>query len=117
MQDMSVIYIVAFIAAGVLFIFIKHKIKLERIAKRRAYLMSKYGDENIVKDIMAGLIWQDMTAEQLIDSWGNPTKIDSKIYKTKTKHTYKYNPIGRRQYGQRVIVENDIVVGWDNKSL
>lgn len=107
----------AIVAAIILFFYIRAKLNAERIAKRRAYLFAKYNNMEIVDRIMAKKIWQDMTSEMLIDSWGYPEKIDNKVYKTKTKDTYKYNSIGRRQYAQRVFVEDERVVGWDTKRL
>ena len=32
--------------------------------QRRMYLMSKYGDEDIVRSIMQKTVWQDQTADQ-----------------------------------------------------
>jgi hypothetical protein len=82
---------------------------------RRDYLISKYGDENVVRKILEKKIWQGMSREQLIDSWGEPADIDEKIYKTKVKYTYKYAQSGRNRFRQRVFVEDNIVVGWDSK--
>jgi hypothetical protein len=83
--------------------------------KRRETLLAKYHDGIVVERIMNGTIWQGMSQEQLIDSWGSPVAKDQKIYKTKTAETFKYNQTGKNRFGSRVHVENGIVVGWDKK--
>ena len=79
--------------------------------ERRAALIKKYGDQFAVDNIMTQKIWQGMSDEQLLDSWGAPAAKDQKIYKTKITETYKYNRMGRNRFGSRVKVENGIVVG------
>jgi hypothetical protein len=74
--------------------------------------MEKYGDEVLVRRLMAREIWEGQTQEQLIDSRGRPLTIDEKVLKTKTTNTWKYKRMGRGQYALRVVVENGIVVGW-----
>ena len=83
--------------------------------KRRKALLAKYGDPRVVEAIMSKTIWQGQTIEQLVDSLGRPVDVDRKVYKTKTKETWKYNQTGRNRFGLRIIVENDEVVGWDKK--
>ncbi len=83
--------------------------------KRREALMVKYGDASIVEAIMNRQIWQGMSDEQLIDSWGAPVAKDHKVYKTKLSETYKYNQTGRNRFGSRVKVENGLVVGWEQR--
>ncbi len=84
--------------------------------KRRESLLEKYGDLKIVNMIMDRMIWQGQTEEQLLDSLGKPLAIDQKVLKTKTKETWKYNSTGRNRYGLRIVVENGLVVGWDQKN-
>ncbi len=84
-------------------------------ALRRKALLEKYGDATIVDRIMQGKIWQGMSLEQLIDSWGTPAAKDHKIYKTKTSETYKYNPAGKNRFRSRVKIEDGFVVGWEQK--
>jgi len=82
---------------------------------RRKRLMEKYGDAQVVDRIMGKMIWQGMSAEQLIDSLGRPVATDRKVYKTKTSETYKYDQAGKNRFRRRVTIENGIVVGWDIK--
>ncbi|MEJ0096542.1 MAG: hypothetical protein WDN46_24965 [Methylocella sp.] len=87
-----------------------------RTSKRRRYLFDKYQDESIVDKIMGKMIWQGMSEDQLIDSWGIPVAKDNRVYKTKTAETFKYDQIGKNRFGSRVRVENGIVVGWDKNN-
>lgn len=87
----------------------------EALRLRRENLIAKYSSTEIADAIIAQKIWQGMSSEQLADSWGQPVDIDEKVYKTKTKETWKYGVMGRNRYHQRVYVENRIVVGWQNQ--
>tara|TARA_Y100000782_G_scaffold36115_1_gene40417 strand:+ start:43681 stop:43917 length:237 start_codon:yes stop_codon:yes gene_type:complete len=77
--------------------------------------MLKYHDEKIVNALMDKSFWQGQTAEQLMDSLGKPQDIDQKVLKTKKKEIWKYNHRGSNRYGLRITLDNDIVVGWDQK--
>ena len=83
--------------------------------QRRDQLLRKYGDKDVVEKIMNRLVWQGMSEDQLIDSWGAPVARDQKIYKPKVSETFKYNHKSRNRFGSRVWVENGIVVGWEQK--
>jgi hypothetical protein len=81
------------------------------------YLKNKYDNDMwIVNAIDNGKFWQGQSAEQLIDSIGRPLAIDKQVLKTKTKETWKYQRLRKGQYGLRLFLENDFVVGWDKKS-
>ncbi|HEY0329894.1 MAG TPA: lysozyme inhibitor LprI family protein [Rhodopseudomonas sp.] len=77
----------------------------------RQSLIAKYG-EGIANRILARQIWQGMTGEQLVDSWGAPADRDHEIMKSKTKETWKYQQYGRNRFRNRVFLENGMVVGW-----
>lgn len=83
---------------------------------RLSYLREKYEDEEIVQDMMNESIWQGQTSGQLLDSIGQPEDIDNKVLKTKKKEIWKYQNRGGNRYGLRITLENDEVVGWDQKS-
>lgn len=83
--------------------------------KRREALLAKYGDAELVDRIMRRMFWQGQSQEQLVDSLGRPLDIDERVLKTKTKETWKYNRTGKNRFGLRIILENGIVVGWDQK--
>ena len=74
-------------------------------------LVETYGEE-IAARIAARKVWQGMTVEQLINSWGNPVDIDCEIVKTRKKETWKYVQIGKNRFANRIYLENGIVIGW-----
>jgi hypothetical protein len=90
---------------------------VRRHARKRRYerLMAKYGDASIVDRIMASEMWQGMSAEMLTDSWGRPVKVDREVYKTRTTEEWKYGQTGKNRYKNRIIVENDYVVGFKKR--
>jgi uncharacterized protein len=82
-----------------------------RLAQERQRLVTKYGEE-IAERIIAREVWQGMTDDQLIDSWGHPVDVGREITRTKVKETWKYQQIGKNRFGKRVNLEDGIVVGW-----
>jgi hypothetical protein len=84
--------------------------------KRREHLMKKYGDQRLVNRLMDGYFWENQTSEQLLDSLGKPADIDVKILKTKKKEIWKYNHRGGNRYGLRITLDNDLVIGWEQKT-
>jgi len=83
--------------------------------RRRRLLVEKYGSELVADKIIAREVWQGMTPEQLLDSWGRPEDIAKQVLKTKTKETWKYGQNGKNRFRQRVFIEDRIVVGWQNQ--
>lgn len=102
-----------FLISIVVIIYFYSSISKKR--KRRAYLMEKYQNPEIVELILNNSFWQGQTSEQLFDSLGNPLDVDEKVYKTKTKEIWKYNNDGRDRYRLRITLENGFVVGWDQR--
>lgn len=84
--------------------------------KRREELMAKYNDAALVEKLMERTFWQGQTSGQLLDSLGNPEDIDEKVLKTKKKEIWKYNHQGGNRYGLRITLDNDVVIGWDQKT-
>lgn len=82
-----------------------------RAEAERQRLIAKYGDD-IAERILKHLIWQGMTEDQLIESWGPPADRDYEVRHTKTKETWKYGQVGRNRFSSRVFIENGYVVGW-----
>ena len=82
-----------------------------RLAAERQKLVGKYGEE-IAERILGHLIWQGMTEDQLVESWGTPADRDHEIKHTKTKQTWKYGQTGRNRFKSRVFIENGHVIGW-----
>lgn len=108
-------YVVPSIIVAVIAVvyFINKAVKKRR---RLSYLRGKYKDEELVQKVFAGYFWQDQTAEQLIDSLGQPVEVDRKVLKMKKKEIWKYAHQGANRFGLRITLENDIVVGWDKKA-
>jgi hypothetical protein len=90
-------------------------VKIMSKKARRAKLMEKYNNDQLVDAIMRQSFWIGQTKEQLVDSLGNPQDIDEKVLKTKTKEIWKYNHSGGNRYGLRITIENGEVIGWDKK--
>lgn len=86
------------------------------IKRRRESLLAKYQDDLIVDRIMAKKIWEGQTDEQLRDSLGLPVDIDQRVMKSKVRETWKYHQQGKNRFGLRITLENDLVVGWDQKN-
>ncbi|WP_338312896.1 hypothetical protein [Bradyrhizobium sp. TM239] len=82
-----------------------------RAETERQRLIAKYGDD-IAERILAHTIWQGMTEDQLIESWGPPADRDYEVRHAKTKETWKYGQVGRNRFSSRVFIENGHVVGW-----
>jgi hypothetical protein len=82
---------------------------------RERHYLRKYGDPEIAKAIAERRILQEMTREQLLDSWGKPIAREEKVTKTKIVEVFKYRPVGRNRYRDKVTLEDGIVTGWDQK--
>ena len=76
----------------------------ERKISRFTYLENKYGS-NMAAKLMAGKIWKGMSAEMIIDSWGNPNKINRVI----SGNVIKEEWIFRNTW---LYIENDLLAEW-----
>lgn len=103
----SVIVVIAMIAAIV---------KGAKENERKKKIYAKYGNSELANRLVEKVIWTGMTIQQLRDSWGDPLVIDEKVLKTKKKEVWKYVRKGENRYGLRVTIENNVVIGWDEKS-
>jgi|SRR5208283_203981 len=90
--------------------------KISQSKARLAYLRDKYKDEAIVHRIIRHLFWEGQTSEQLVDSLGNPASVDHKMLKTRKREIWKYDRQGVNRYALRITLDEDTVVGWDQKS-
>ena len=82
-----------------------------RRAAERQRLVAKYGAE-IADRILARIVWQGMTVEQLLESRGDPADKDYEVRKSVTKETWKYGQTGKNRFSNRIFLENGIVTGW-----
>lgn len=104
------------LTAGIVIAIILYlSFKAVKTKRRREALMTKYQDAALVEKLMKRSFWQGQTAEQLLDSLGPPEDTDEKILKTKKKETWKYHHQGGNRYSLRIILDDDVVVGWDQK--
>jgi hypothetical protein len=76
----------------------------QRQVSRFTYLENKYGS-NMAAKLMAGKIWKGMSAEMILDSWGNPKKINRII----SGNVIKEEWIFRNTW---LYIENDILAEW-----
>ena len=61
------------------------------------------------------MLWVGATTDMVIAMLGHPDDTDERVLKTKTKTTLKYASTGANRYALRVFVEEDVVVGWEDK--
>lgn len=111
----AVSLVLAFGTVAVVSRILGNRAERAAVAARRAELIAQYGDEGIADAIMARRFWQGQTADMVRDSLGEPSAVDSKVLKRNTTLTWKYHPTGRNRYGLRIVIENGVVIGWDNK--
>ncbi|MBK9262397.1 MAG: hypothetical protein IPM54_21665 [Polyangiaceae bacterium] len=83
--------------------------------ERRDALIRRFGEKDAAK-IIRGELWLGATAEAVLETLGVPADSDEKVLKTKKKETWKYHSTGKNRYRLRVMLENGIVVGWEDKS-
>lgn len=79
-------------------------------------LLEKYKHSEVVERILNSEYWTGQTTDQLEDSLGAPSDIDTTVLKTKTKEVWKYGKVRKGQYRLRINIENGKVVGWSDKS-
>ncbi|MGA8087666.1 MAG: hypothetical protein WCA10_10190 [Terracidiphilus sp.] len=101
------------VIVGIIVLIVLHSKQKQK--KRIEFLTSKYGDPTIVDHIFNHRYWQGQTAEQLMDSLGNPHGVDRKLLKTLKREVWKYNPRGVNRYALRITLDNDVVSNWDHK--
>lgn len=77
----------------------------KNVLRHENSLISKYGND-IAQKLVNQEYWIGMTQQQLIDSKGEPDKIEKEVLKTKTKETFIY---GNKSSGDYFVFENNIV--------
>ncbi len=90
-------------------------LKFYATQKSRDRIYQKYGHTQAAERIIKKTIWVGETTEQLVDSLGKPRDTDENVLKTKRKEVWKYYQRGVNRYGLRIKIENDTVIGWDEK--
>ena len=119
-ENVGVVVPAVITAIGIsIYLWTKHakkKAQQRQLEVRRAELLEKYKDKTVVDSILAKRIWVGQLREQLIDSLGQPHDIDQKVLKTKKRELWKYDHKGGNRYMYRITLENDVVVGWEEKA-
>jgi len=82
----------------------KEQVKKEK--ERKEYLIQKYGDRFADK-ILAKEIWIGMTKDMLIESWGEPQKINRTVLLDRIHEQWIYPNV-------YIYFENDILVSWQD---
>jgi hypothetical protein len=102
---LTVLIVVIFIIGG-----LQQAGKAKREERKRIETVcSRYSDPNIRNLIIDKRIWQGMTEQQLVDSWGLPRGRRQRVLKTKIKDTYSYGPRG---HASTVQLDDGIVTGY-----
>ena len=112
-ENVGILPLIILIGACVLAFFMYRAIKRK---KRLTYLKQKYVNSRIVDRIFNGVLWQGESAKQLIDSKGNPDKIDKKLVDGIKKEVWKYGHRGGKSYRLVVHLEKGLVVNWEGKT-
>lgn len=107
----AVLWIFIILGIGI-YAFHKHNQSKRRVE----YLRMKYGSDALVQHILQHHFWQGQTSEQLLDALGNPVSVDKVVLKTRKREIWKYNRRGVNRFGLRVTLDDDIVVGWNEKA-
>jgi outer membrane protein assembly factor BamE (lipoprotein component of BamABCDE complex) len=90
--------------------------KVVSTVSRRRKIAGKYRKPDVARKILAQQLWVGQTAEQVIDALGRPADVDQRVSKTKSKQTWRYDRQGKNRFGLKVVIEDGVVVGWDDKS-
>jgi hypothetical protein len=73
-------------------------------------LRQRFG-EQVAQLILAKTLWQGASGEIVREMYGDPAEVSTRVYKTKTTETWKFNPTGKK-YALQVTMENGTCVGW-----
>ena len=88
---------------------------LTYLLAKRARLMMKSKDEELIERLLEEKFWVGQTKEQLINSLGEPLDVNQKVLKTKVKEVWKYEQTGKNRYGLKITLDDGVVVGWNQE--
>ncbi|RXK55097.1 DUF2845 domain-containing protein [Oleiharenicola lentus] len=116
-SDAAIIWIVIGLIVGVIIIamIMQAAAAAKAEEERRQRLYTRYGKTSLAEKLIARTIWTGETAAQLRDSLGHPLDVDQKVLKTKKKEVWKYKKTGTNRYALKITLDDDVVVGWDQK--
>lgn len=88
----------------------------DAIAKAERFVgWSQAWGAEVAMKISQGQIWVGQSREQLVAALGEPDSVDEKVLKTKVKNTYKYQETAKGKFALRVTLDDDEVVGWEDR--
>jgi hypothetical protein len=90
--------LVLILLAGFGFFYFQNQKK----AERKADLLRKYGDADLVEKILNKSIWAGQTKDELLDALCHPAEVDSKLMKTRAREIWNYNQTGKNRFGLRI---------------
>jgi hypothetical protein len=62
---------------------------------------------------MGRRLWQGATVPMVLEMLGEPADRSHRVFKTKTKETWRYHHLGGHRYGLTVTFEDGVCVGWN----
>ncbi len=86
-------------------------VSAKEVKKKYDRIISKYGRDKGTQ-IFDKQFFLGMTKEELIDSTGEPTKIEQEVMKTKTKETWIY---GNKSSGDVFVFENELLARFKDR--
>jgi hypothetical protein len=82
-----------------------------RFAEYVESLRQRFG-EQIAQLIVSKTLWQGASGEIVREMFGEPAEVSTRVYKTKTAETWKFNRTSGKKYALQVTIENGLCVGW-----
>ena len=79
--------------------------------RREQRLRERYSGQEL-EDLIAKVIWEGESADQIRDSLGPPIAVESHTRKTKHKEVWKYGHEGGNRYRLRITLDDGQVVSW-----
>lgn len=77
-------------------------------------LIIKFGEDGARRVLNQTVALGD-SKDFVLEAFGKPVDTDETVSKSKVKHTWKYMNTAKNIYKFKVMFENDIVVGWEDK--
>lgn len=78
---------------------------------RKARLMKKYQNEDVVRKIMSKTLWVGATKEMVRDSWGRPGDVKQGSHKSE----WCYGSTGKGRWRHRVQFKGTVVVSYTER--
>jgi hypothetical protein len=83
------------------------------VAQHLEQLACRFGPD-VARRIVAAQVWRGQTEEMLVEALGRPIDVDDKLMATRLRRVFKYLPLGGNRFAIRIILDNGVVVGWED---